>query len=93
MVARQFLHNVSAYQTVEHLPPAQALRKFLEHDPAVIVKRADPELKRWIPESLWARLHPQATTVMVRYVRHALQSVADAIEKGELDASLKRVSA
>jgi len=29
-VTRQFLHNVSAYRTIDGLSPAQALRKFLE---------------------------------------------------------------
>jgi len=90
-VVRQFLHNVSAYETIEHLPPAQALRKFLDSDPAEIVKKADPDLKRWLPTALWEKLHPRVTTEMVEYVRHALRSVADAIEKNELSASLKRV--
>jgi predicted nucleotidyltransferase component of viral defense system len=90
-VARQFLHNVSAYQTIAGLSPAQALRKFLEVDPAGLVKKADPDLKRWLPPALWEKLHPRVTTEMVRYTRHALQSVADAIEKHMLDVSLNRV--
>lgn len=90
-VVPQFLHNVSAYTTVNNLSPAQALRKFLEGDPAEIVRKADPDLKRWLPESLWGRLHPQVTAEMVRYVRDALQSVADAIENDEFGASLKRI--
>lgn len=91
-VARQFLHNVSAYETVGNLPPAQALRRFLaDHDPADVIRKADPDLRRWVPDEAWARLHPQATTEMVRYTWYALESVADAIEKKKLDASLKRV--
>jgi hypothetical protein len=90
-VVRQFLHNVSAYETIQRLPPAQALRKFLDSDPAEIVKKADPDLKRWLPAALWEKLHPRVTTEMVEYVRHALRSVADAIEKNELSASLKRI--
>ncbi|MFZ1868256.1 MAG: nucleotidyl transferase AbiEii/AbiGii toxin family protein [Steroidobacteraceae bacterium] len=90
-VARQFLHNVSAYETVDSLPPAQALRRFLtEHDPAEVIRKADPDLKRWLSEGLWARLHPQVTTEMVRYTWYALERVADATEKGSLDGSLKR---
>lgn len=90
-VASQFLHNVSAYQTVANLSPAQALRKFLENDPAELVKKADPDLKRWVPPTLWGKLHPRITTEMIRYTRHALQSVADAIEKKVLDVSLNGV--
>jgi hypothetical protein len=92
-VATQFLHNVQAYDTIDDLPPAQALRRFLTaHDPDAVISKADPDLKRWLPEGLWARLHPRVTTEMVRYVWYALARVADAIEKNELDASLKRVS-
>lgn len=90
-VVPQFLHNVSAYETIEHLSPAQALRKFLEHDPAAILQKADPELKRWVPIALWKRLHPRVTGEMVEYTRRALRAVADAIEKKEFNPSLKRL--
>lgn len=90
-VARQFLHNVSAYQTTLNLSPAQALRKFLENDPAGLLKKADPDLKRWVPGQLWEKIHPRVTAEMVRYTRHALQTVADAIEKQVSDVSLNKV--
>lgn len=90
-VVRQFLHNVTAYDTIDHLPPAQALRRFLANDPAELVKKADPDLKRWLPAGLWTRIHPRVTTEMVQYARHALEAVANAIEKNELGPSLKRV--
>jgi predicted nucleotidyltransferase component of viral defense system len=90
-VARQFLHNVSAYQTIGDLPPAQALRKFLQNDSAELVKKADPDLKRWVPRALWEKMHPRVTTEMVRYTKHALQAVADAIEKHATNVSLSRV--
>jgi predicted nucleotidyltransferase component of viral defense system len=91
-VVRQFLHNVSAYQTIDGLPPAQALRRFLETDPGELVKKADPDLKRWVPAALWEKTHPRVTTEMVGYTRHALQTVADAIEKNVTDGSLRSVS-
>jgi predicted nucleotidyltransferase component of viral defense system len=90
-VARQFLHNVSAYQTIDGLSPAQALRRFLESDSDELVKKADPDLKRWVPAALWEKMHPRVTTEMVRYARHALQTVADAVEKKAADGSLSRV--
>ncbi len=90
-VAQQFLHNVSAYQTIGNLSPAQALRKFLQNDPAELVEKADLDLKRWVPPKLWEKMHPRLTTEMVRYARHALQAVADAIEKKTTNASLNRV--
>jgi hypothetical protein len=90
-VVRQFLHNVSAYETVGKLTPARALRKFLEHDPAEVLKKADPDLRRWMPAALWAKLHPRVTAEMVEYARHSLRSVADAVEGKKPRASLKRV--
>jgi predicted nucleotidyltransferase component of viral defense system len=90
-VARQFLHNVSAYQTVDDLPPARALRKFLQNDPVELVRKANPDLRRWVPSALWEKMHPRVTTEMVRYARHALQTVADAIERKVTDVSLNTV--
>jgi hypothetical protein len=92
-VRRQFLHNVRAYETIDRLSPAEALRRFLaSHDPATVAATADPDLKRWLPPDVWVRLYPMATTEMVRYTWYALERVADAIEKNELEPSLKRVS-
>jgi predicted nucleotidyltransferase component of viral defense system len=90
-VTRQFLHNVSAYQTIDGLSPAQALRKFLATDPVAILKKADPDLRRWLPQALWEKMHPRVTTEMIEYVRGALESVADAIEKKHTAGTLKRV--
>jgi predicted nucleotidyltransferase component of viral defense system len=91
LVTRQFLHNVSAYRTIDGLSPAQALRKFLENDPTEVLKKADPDLRRWLPTVLWDKMHPRVTGEMVEYVRGALESVADAIEKNVMDGTLKRV--
>ena len=92
-VTQQFLHNVRAYETIDRLAPAQALRRFLAgHDPAVVAAMADPDLKRWLPPDVWARVYPRATAEMVRYTWYALERVADAIEKNHFKPSLKRVS-
>lgn len=90
-VTRQFLHNVSAYRTIDDLPPAQALRKFLESDPTEVLNKADPDLRRWLPNALWEKMHPRVTAEMVEYVRGSLKSVADAVEKKLTDGTLKRV--
>jgi predicted nucleotidyltransferase component of viral defense system len=91
-VAHQFLHNVSAYRTIDNLSPPQALRKFLEYDPAELVKKADPDLRRWLPQALWEKMHPYVTADMVKYVRDSLRSVADTIDENPTEGSnLKRV--
>jgi predicted nucleotidyltransferase component of viral defense system len=89
-IARQFLHNVSAYQTVDALPPAAALRKFLENDKELIMKSADPDLKRWLPEHLWKRLWPEGVRDMVDYVFMALDKVANEVERSEVTTEVER---
>jgi predicted nucleotidyltransferase component of viral defense system len=83
--AEQFLHNIQAYTPVDGLTPANALRKFLTNDRQSIIAKANPDLKRWLPTSLWNSLHPDGITQMVDYVYYALQTVADAVDN--LDAA------
>lgn len=90
LVTRQFLHNLSAYRTAGGIPPTQALRKFLENDPAKLLEKADPDLRRWLPQPLWEKMHPRVTKEMIEYVRGALTSVADTIEKDLVGSTLKR---
>lgn len=91
-VAQQFLHNLSAYKTAEGLEPAAALRRFLARPIDEVVAAADPDLKRWLPDSLWQRLHPEGVKQMVDYTRFALDAVAAQLE-GQLasGATLKRL--
>lgn len=89
-ITRQFLHNLSAYRTVGGAPPAEALRKFLENDPAKLLEKADPDLRRWLPQPLWEKMHPRVTKEMIEYARGALASVADTIEKDLVGGTLKR---
>jgi hypothetical protein len=55
-----------------------------------MLKKADPDLRRWLPKALWDKMHPRVTAEMVEYVRGALERVADAIEKNLTDGTLKR---
>jgi predicted nucleotidyltransferase component of viral defense system len=89
-IASQFLHNVTAYQTIDGLAPAQAVRRFLHNDPAAVLAKADPDLRRWLPKALWDRMHPRVTAEMVQYVRDSIQTVADAIESQRTSGDLKR---
>jgi predicted nucleotidyltransferase component of viral defense system len=78
--AEQFLHNIQAYTPVDGLTPANALRKFLANDRQSIIAKANPDLKRWLPASLWNSLHPDGIVQMVDYVYYALQAVADTVD-------------
>jgi hypothetical protein len=89
-VVDQFLHNVSAYQTIEGLSPAKALRKFLQHDPADVLAKADPDLRRWLPKAMWDKMHPQVTAQMIQYARDSLERVADALDKNITEGDLRQ---
>lgn len=78
-MASRFLHHVTAFQTVENLPPREALLKFLEHDPQKIAEEADPDLKKWLPPVLWSHLKGSGVNEIVAEVRDAIRRIADAI--------------
>lgn len=76
----KFRHHLSAYNTPAGLDPAQALKRFLDQDPEAIVAKADPDLRRWLPERIWERLQGQAVRDMVAYARDVLGTVVQALE-------------
>jgi len=85
-IIKQFLHNVTAYATRDDLPPADALRLFLQLDRNEVIAKADPDLRRWLPDKLWDQLHRMGGIEdMVDYVRMALATVADGIDGGRRD--------
>jgi len=79
-MADRFLHHVQAFDTYDGLPPAAALRKFLERDPEDILSEADPDLKKWLPKNLWDNLNGKGIEQIVTHVRSAILDVAEVIE-------------
>ena len=79
----RFLHHVQAFDTYDGLPPAQALRKFLERSPEDIASEADPDLKKWLPKSLWDSLSGQGVDEIVAHVRSAILDVVHILEDRE----------
>jgi hypothetical protein len=65
------------------LSASNALRKFLTQERQTIIARANPDLKRWLPDSLWRSLNPHGIEQMVDYVFYALQAVANAVDNLE----------
>lgn len=76
----QFLANIRAYTPLKGLEPHKALLEFLKQDRQDVIKKADPDLRNWLPDGLWKALHPNGVIQMVDYVRAELQLVHDAIE-------------
>jgi len=70
---------VTAYTTLNNLPPVQALRLFLENDPENIFKKADPDIRRWLPDKAWNALYPEGIRQMIDYTFFALDTVSKAI--------------
>lgn len=75
-MARKFLHHVKAYNTVEGLKPSDALLHFLTKDPDEIASMADPDLKKWLPKSLWENLEGRGVNEIVECVRDNLKTIA-----------------
>ncbi|MCW3784300.1 nucleotidyl transferase AbiEii/AbiGii toxin family protein [Defluviimonas salinarum] len=79
-MAERFLHHVTAYDTLEGLPPAAALRRFLERDPEAIIAEADPDLRKWLPDRLWDSLRGDGVREMVATVRSGIDRIATEVE-------------
>jgi predicted nucleotidyltransferase component of viral defense system len=84
-MADRFLHHVQAFDTYDGLPPAAALRKFLERSPEDIMAEADPDLKKWLPKNLWQNLSGKGIEEIVAHVRTAIADVAEVIEAREVN--------
>jgi predicted nucleotidyltransferase component of viral defense system len=79
-MADRFLHHVTAFDTVNGLPPAAALWNFLERSPEEITKEADPDLRKWLPASLWESLAGNGIEEIVAEVRAAIKAVATELD-------------
>lgn len=82
-MADRFLHHVQAFDTYDGLPPAAALRKFLERTPEDILAEADPDLKKWLPKTLWQNLAGKGIEEILTHVRLAIADIAEVIEARE----------
>jgi hypothetical protein len=78
-MAARFLHHVSAFRTVEGLPPREALLKFLERDPETIAAEADPDLRKWLPPALWDALKGEGVRAIVEDVRRSVSRLAETL--------------
>lgn len=83
-MADRFLHHVIAFDTQDGLEPAEALRKFLERDPEDIIREADPDLKKWLPDHMWENLEGDGIVQMVEHVRSSIPTIAQEIEKRQI---------
>lgn len=77
-IALRFVRHVSAYETINQLPPHEALEHFLtSYTVDQIIDKADPDLKRWLPEAIWNVLWPEGVKQMVTTVMDRIAQVAD----------------
>lgn len=79
-IAGRFTHNVRAYETTNHLAPHEALEHFLSsYSEQQIMEKADPDLKRWLPDAIWTALWPDGVRQMVTTVRERIETVAQIV--------------
>lgn len=90
VVSDQFLHNVTAYNTLEGKPAHKALLGLLQRDRTAVIAQADPDLKSWLPREVWAALHPAGVEQMVDFARATLQAMHDHIEERAAKAAPQR---
>lgn len=69
------LHHASAYKGPDGKTLVEGLEGFLARDPEEIFGQADPDLKRWLPKSLWASLEGQGVRDMVDNARRIAEEV------------------
>lgn len=78
---RQFLHNLSGYNTPDGMSPRQALARFHDRNVDDLVKQADTDLKRWLPPHHWKILASMdGVRGIVQYVDESLRKVEAALE-------------
>lgn len=91
-LCEQFEHNISAYTPLDGLPPHQALALFLNKSKAEIFSKADPDIKNWLPNSLWERMRGEGIHQIIDYVFHAIENISSHIENSDRDqANLKLI--
>lgn len=79
----RIIHHASAYSTAEGTTLADGLRRFLERDPEEVFAQADPDLKRWLPKTLWDTLHPQGIREIVEHARRIAGEAAALLDAAQ----------
>lgn len=80
-LADKYLHQVTAFDTVEGLPPDEALFKYLEWPREKFLEEADPDIRKWLPKSLWESLDTIGIEEIVDNVRGAVLEMAQTVQR------------
>lgn len=86
---QRFLAHVSAYRTVDDLPPAEALERFADSIAATdelkaaTLARADKDLRPFLHKRLWDQLWPQTATAMVELAAGGARQLAALVREHE----------
>lgn len=68
-------HHATAYRGTHGDTISDGLARFLERDPGEIFTQADPDLRKWLPKSLWEALNPDGVREMVDNAREIAGAV------------------
>lgn len=80
-MAARFLHHVSAYNTINDLPPPDALSRFLDLSDDYLLEKSDPDLRQWLPDALWQTLYPEGVRQMIAYTKKSIMDVSFAAKE------------
>lgn len=80
-IIEQFRHNLSAYKTKDGLPAAEVFRQFVAQDREAIMEKADPDLKKWLPEQFWSQLKGEGVRQIVDYTYDILETVVRGLDE------------
>ena len=72
------MHHASGYEEVSL---KDGLDRFLDRNPEEIIRAADPDLKAWLPETLWNGMWPDQVRGMVNHARVVARRLGKALDE------------
>lgn len=80
-LAERLLQNLSVYETVDNLPPADALRAFGRRSEEEMMAAAEKDLKPFLSPSMWERFWPDTVRTMVQDSLQGAKKAATVVEE------------
>lgn len=80
----RILQQSTAYAPPEGETLLSGLQKFLSLAKEDVIRQADPDLKRWLPKSLWDAVNPNGIEDMVDMVREISMTIVSSLESSSV---------
>lgn len=86
----RYLHQLTAYNIPGDLSPEDSLARFLVIDTEKLVKDAEVDLMKFLPQQLWKQLYPNTVREMVEVTKKEIQNLIDLLKEDEHAPELDR---